>query len=98
MPKPHCSYSEGMLAWEAPETEEAAARAIALHPMAKAYHEGGHAVVGLALGALSLRRVVIVDEGVDAASEGVPKYGGQTQFGEGDQDQKETICHCWRIK
>ena len=76
MPELHCAYSEGMLASEAPETEEAAARAIALYPMAAAYHEAGHGVVGLALGALSLRRVVIVDEGAKAAPEGAPKYGG----------------------
>jgi hypothetical protein len=68
------------------------------HPMAKAVHEAGHAVVGLALGA-PLRRLAVVDEDTGTPAPGAaPKFGGRTEFGEGGRGQKETICPCWRVK
>jgi hypothetical protein len=78
-----------MSAFERPETEAAAARARALHSTVKAYHEAGHGVAGVALGALSLRRLVLFEEGAEAPPpEGNAKFGGLAQFGEGRREQR----------
>jgi predicted PhzF superfamily epimerase YddE/YHI9 len=95
--KLRCGYQEGMTAFERPETEAAAARARAFHPTYKAYHEAGHGVVGVALGALSLRRLVMFEEGVGPSAP-APEFGGLAQWSEGGQERSEHICACRRSK
>jgi hypothetical protein len=76
------------------------ARAKALQPTVNVYHEAGHGVAGVALGAHPLTRIVVFEDGAEPSDVDGSVIGGRAHFGEGvrDPDRPQHICPCWRIK